>query len=62
MFGVAAAALLLLFVGMHNAWDAITYHVFVNRGGQVNVRRRSFAARPFSGNQTYNRVFCGDIR
>lgn len=31
MFGVAAAALLLLFIGIHNAWDAVTYHVFVNR-------------------------------
>ena len=31
MFGVAAAALLLLFVGIHNAWDAATYHVFVAR-------------------------------
>lgn len=39
MFGVAAAAL-LLFVGIHNAWDAITYHVFVNRGGRVNERPR----------------------
>jgi hypothetical protein len=28
--GVAAAALLLLFVGIHNAWDAIAYHVFVH--------------------------------
>jgi len=31
MFGVAAAVLLLLFVGIHNAWDAATYHVFVIR-------------------------------
>ncbi len=31
MFGVAAAALVLLFVGIHNAWDAVTYHVFVGR-------------------------------
>ena len=31
MFGVAAAALGLLFVGIHNAWDAATYHVFVAR-------------------------------
>jgi len=23
--------LLLLFVGIHNAWDAVTYHVFVNK-------------------------------
>jgi len=27
MFAVAGAALLLLFVGIHNAWDAVTYHV-----------------------------------
>ncbi|HXJ50710.1 MAG TPA: hypothetical protein VNH16_04915 [Burkholderiales bacterium] len=30
LLGVAGAALLLLFVGIHNAWDAIAYHVFVN--------------------------------
>ena len=29
MFAVAAAALLLLFSGIHNAWDAVTYHIFV---------------------------------
>ena len=28
LFFVAAAALLLLFVGIHNAWDSVTYHVF----------------------------------
>ena len=31
LFGVGAAALLLLFIGIHNAWDAVTYHVFVIR-------------------------------
>ena len=31
LFGVAVSALLLLFVGIHNAWDAVTYHVFVQR-------------------------------
>lgn len=31
LFGAAAAALLLLFVGIHNAWDAVTYHVFVKK-------------------------------
>ncbi|HTT22763.1 MAG TPA: hypothetical protein VMG82_27790 [Candidatus Sulfotelmatobacter sp.] len=31
MFGVAAAVLLLLLVGIHNAWDAATYHIFVVR-------------------------------
>jgi len=29
LFAVGAAALVLLFVGIHNAWDAVTYHVFV---------------------------------
>jgi len=29
MFAVGASALILLFVGIHNAWDAVTYHVFV---------------------------------
>jgi len=32
LFGVAAAALLLLFVGIHNAWDAVAYHVLVGPG------------------------------
>jgi hypothetical protein len=31
LFGVGAAALVLLFTGIHNAWDAVTYHVFVTR-------------------------------
>lgn len=30
LFGVGAAALLLLFSGIHNAWDAVTYHVFLD--------------------------------
>ena len=34
MFGDGAAALLLLFVGIHNAWDAVTYHIFVKRSGR----------------------------
>jgi hypothetical protein len=29
LFGVGAAALLLLFIGIHNAWDSVVYHVFV---------------------------------
>ncbi len=32
LFGVATAALLLLFTGIHNAWDAVTYHVFLSKG------------------------------
>jgi hypothetical protein len=34
LFGVAAAALQLLFIGIHNAWDAVTYHVFVKKREQ----------------------------
>ena len=32
LFGMGAAALLLLFIGIHNAWDAITYHIFQTQG------------------------------
>jgi len=31
LFGVGSAALLLLFAGIHNAWDSVTYHVFTRR-------------------------------
>ena len=31
LFVLAGAALLLLFIGIHNAWDLVTYHVFVRR-------------------------------
>lgn len=34
MFCVAGAALLLLFIGIHNAWDAVTYHIFVKGSRQ----------------------------
>ena len=30
LLGVGGAALLLLFIGIHNAWDAVSYHVFVS--------------------------------
>jgi hypothetical protein len=33
LFGIGAAALLLLFIGIHNAWDGVFYHVFFNRRG-----------------------------
>jgi hypothetical protein len=29
LFAVGAATLLLLFIGIHNSWDTIAYHVFV---------------------------------
>jgi len=31
LFGVGAAALLLLFIGIHNAWDSVAYRVFGNK-------------------------------
>src|SRR5262245_48053928 len=31
LFGAAAAALMLLFIGIHNSWDSIAYHVFTRR-------------------------------
>jgi len=30
LFGVGGATLLLLFAGIHNAWDAVAFHVFAN--------------------------------
>ena len=37
MFCVGAATLVLLFTGIHNAWDAATYHVFVHRHEKDSV-------------------------
>jgi hypothetical protein len=34
LFAVAAAALALLFIGIHNAWDNVTYIVFMKRKKQ----------------------------
>jgi hypothetical protein len=34
LFLIGAVALLLLFIGIHNAWDAVIYHVFVRRREQ----------------------------
>ncbi len=35
LFLVAAGALVLLFIGIHNAWDAVTYHLINQRGEQA---------------------------
>lgn len=40
LFLVAAATLVFLFVGVHNAWDAITYHVFVKGQRQQEAGRK----------------------
>lgn len=39
MFFLGAIELLLLFVGIHNAWDIVTYHVFVKRPEQMDTPR-----------------------
>ena len=39
LFGVGAAALLLLFIGIHNAWDAVFYHVFFSKRGTDDDNR-----------------------
>jgi hypothetical protein len=39
LFLVGAAALLLLFVGIHNAWDTVTHLVFVRRQDEQEAER-----------------------
>jgi hypothetical protein len=34
------ATVLLLFSGIHNAWDAVTYHVFAKKPEQQETERR----------------------
>jgi hypothetical protein len=41
LFAVAGSALLLLFIGIHNAWDAVSYHVFVSRSGSQREALRN---------------------
>ena len=40
LFGAGAAGLLLLFIGIHNAWDSVAYHVFVNKRNTDKKGRR----------------------
>jgi hypothetical protein len=39
LFGVGAASVLLLFVGIHNAWANVAYHVFVRYTGLQSGER-----------------------
>ena len=44
LFGVGAAALLMLFIGIHNTWDTLAYHVFFrmsNRNEETNTNQSS---------------------
>jgi hypothetical protein len=40
LFGVGGGALLLLFIGIHNAWDGVSYHVLVNIANAHAEQRR----------------------
>jgi hypothetical protein len=39
LFGAGGSALVLLFAGIHNAWDSIAYHVFVKIPGSETARQ-----------------------
>lgn len=39
LFCVGAAALLLLFTGIHNAWDSVSYHVLVRAAGKLKEKQ-----------------------
>jgi hypothetical protein len=39
LFIISAAALLLLFIGIHNAWDTVTHLVFVQKQGKRESER-----------------------
>jgi hypothetical protein len=41
LFCIAAAALALLFTGIHNAWDGVTYHVFNRKPLPADSRERT---------------------
>jgi hypothetical protein len=38
LFGIGAAAFLLLFISIHNAWDSVTYLVFYSKQNTNNKR------------------------
>lgn len=40
LFGVGGAVLMLLFIGIHNAWDNVAYHVLVNMANAHRERSR----------------------
>ena len=41
LFIAGTATLVFLFVGIHNAWDAITWHVFVNRPKEAEAEAKT---------------------
>lgn len=49
LFGVGAAELVLLYVGIHNAWDSLAYHVLVHRPATTPEPGDEARARPGPG-------------
>jgi uncharacterized membrane protein len=41
LFIVGAVGLLLLFIGIHNTWDTVTYQIFVRKREQQDKERKS---------------------
>jgi hypothetical protein len=41
LFGIGGGALLLLFAGIHNAWDAVSYQVVARKPGQASDDAKS---------------------
>jgi uncharacterized membrane protein SirB2 len=39
LFGVGAAELVLLYIGIHNAWDSLAFHVLVQRADMKPEQR-----------------------
>ena len=51
LFCVGGVTLLLLFVGIHNAWDGVSYHVLVNIAS-ANAERDRHETRQETGDET----------
>jgi hypothetical protein len=51
LFGVGAATLLLLFIGIHNAWDSVAYLVYANMQKDAGQQPRG-ASRTRNDSQT----------
>jgi len=46
---VAASGLILLFIGIHNAWDGVSYHVFVGRSMRPSTEETPHPGAPEKG-------------
>src|SRR5206468_2836116 len=46
LFGIAASALLLLFIGIHNAWDSATYIAISAKQAQNPAQSTPSSAKP----------------